>query len=54
MCKCRSLLVDERGTETVEWGLMAGLIVGGLVLSIFAIGMWLSERFKNLRDELES
>ncbi|MCH7885494.1 MAG: hypothetical protein IIC01_09615 [Planctomycetes bacterium] len=36
----KSLLSDERGTETVEGGLMAGLIVGGLVLTVAAIGVW--------------
>ena len=35
----RSLLVEERGTETVEWGLIAGLIVGGLILTLIAVGL---------------
>lgn len=54
MRKFRSLLLDARGTETVEWGLIAGLIVGGLVLTIFAIGVWLSSRFEKLQDELDT
>ena len=54
MRKFRSLLLDTRGTETVEWGLIAGMIVGGLVLTIAAIGVWLNSRFEDLQDELAS
>ena len=48
----RSLLVEERGTETVEWGLMAGLIVGGLILTLIAVGLWLRSQMENLQTEL--
>lgn len=54
MSKCRTLLLDERGTETVEWGMIAGIIVGGLVLSVLAVGVWLNARFDDLRDELDA
>ncbi len=50
----KSLLSDERGTETVEWGLMAGLIVGALVLTVAAIGSWVRTRFETLQTDLES
>ncbi len=50
----KSLLSDERGTETVEWGLMAGLIVGGLVLTVAAIGTWVRLKFEDLQSNLES
>ena len=50
----KSLLSDERGTETVEWGLMAGLIVGALVLTVAAIGTWVSDRFTQLNTDLQS
>ena len=50
----KSLLSDERGTETVEWGLMAGLIVGALVLTVAAIGTWVRERFSSLQSDLEA
>ncbi len=50
----KSLLSDERGTETVEWGLMAGLIVGALVLTVAAIGTWVRTRFETLQDDLEA
>ncbi len=50
----KSLLSDERGTETVEWGLMAGLIVGGLVLTVAAIGAWVQTRFTQLEVDLSA
>ena len=31
-------LNDERGTETLEWGLVCGLIVVGAIVAISAIG----------------
>jgi Flp pilus assembly pilin Flp len=31
-------LRDEQGTETLEWGLVAGLIVVGAIIAITAIG----------------
>ncbi len=48
----KSLLSDERGTETVEWGLMAGLIVGGLVTVVAAIGLWVKTKFELLESDL--
>ncbi len=48
----KTLLSDERGTETVEWGLMAGLIVGGLVLTVAAIGTWVKTKFQDLQTDL--
>ncbi len=48
------LLSDERGTETVEWGLMAGLIVGGLVLTVAAIGAWVQGKFFDLNADLQA
>ena len=50
----KSLLSDERGTETVEWGLMVGLIVGGLVLTVAAIGTWVKARFDSLKSDLNA
>ena len=47
-----SFLSDEKGTETVEWGLMAGLIVGGLVLVVAAIGTWVKLQFTQLETDL--
>ena len=50
----KSFLANERGTETVEWGLMAGLIVGGLVVTVAAIGTWVRDKFNQLNTELQA
>ena len=50
----KSLFSDESGTETVEWGLMVGLIVGGLVLTVAAIGAWVKGRFDDLKTDLNA
>ena len=47
-----SFVADEKGTETVEWGVMAGLIVGTLVLTVAAIGLWVRTRFVALNTDL--
>ena len=36
--KLIALINDERGTETLEWGLVCGLIVVGAIVAISAIG----------------
>ncbi len=48
-----SFLSDEQGTESVEWGMIAGLLVGMLVLVMFAIGGWSVEQFESLQENLE-
>ncbi len=50
----KSFFANERGTETVEWGLMAGLIVGGLVLTVAAIGTWVRDKFTQLNNDLRA
>jgi Flp pilus assembly pilin Flp len=34
----RRLISDDRGTETLEWGLVCGLIVVGAIVAISSIG----------------
>ena len=48
----KSFIKDDRGTETVEWGVMAGLIVGGLILTVAAIGAWVRGRFDSMKTDL--
>ena len=50
----KSFFSNERGTETVEWGLMVGLIVGGLVVTVAAIGTWVRNRFLELKTDLNA
>ena len=38
MRKVVAFLMDEAGTETLEWGLVCGLIVVGAILAITLIG----------------
>ena len=43
---------DERGLETVEYAIIAGLNVSGLVAIIVAIGGWVKNQFTNLQKGL--
>ena len=52
MSSLKSFVANEKGTETVEWGLMAGLIVGGLILTVAAIGTWVKGRFEAMKTDL--
>jgi Flp pilus assembly pilin Flp len=46
------LLSDERGTETLEWGLVCGLIVVGAITAITLIGPKISGMWNNLNNEI--
>ncbi len=48
----RAFLRNESGTETVEWGVMAGLIIAGVVLAVGAIGTWVATQFTTLQSNL--
>jgi Flp pilus assembly pilin Flp len=41
---------DDRGMETVEWGVLAALIVGGLVVVIGALGTNVKNKFTSLQN----
>jgi len=40
---------DERGLETVEWGILAALIVTGLVATITTLGTQVKAKFTALQ-----
>ena len=42
----RRWMLDERGLETVEYAVLAGLMVSGIVAVVFAIGNWLNVRYR--------
>ena len=42
-------LADERGLETVEYAIITGLIVTGLVAVVAAIGTWIKGKFDGLK-----
>ena len=46
----RRLVNDEQGMETVEWGVMAALIVAALVTAIGALGGNVLAKFNGLVD----
>ena len=44
----KRFLSDERGLETVEYAIIAGLIVVGTIATIISIGTWVSGKFTAL------
>ena len=46
----KRFIKDERGLETVEWAVIAALVVGGLVAVITTLGDNVLDAFTNLRD----
>lgn len=50
----KKFVKDERGLETVEYAIIAGLIVVGTIATILSIGTWVSTKFTALNDGLAS
>jgi len=48
----KNMIRDEKGLETVEYAIIAGLIVVGTVAAITAIGVWVSGKFTAVKTEL--
>ena len=48
----KSFLADDRGLETVEYAIIAGLIVAGLITVVVAIGTWVKGKFNSLKTDL--
>ena len=48
----KTFVSDDRGLETVEYAIIAGLIVTGLVAIIVAIGAWVKTQFSDLKTDL--
>jgi pilus assembly protein Flp/PilA len=46
----KRFLKDERGLETVEWAVIAALIVAGLIAIISGLGTNVEGRFQELQD----
>jgi len=46
--KLRRFVRDEQGTETLEWGLVCGLIVIGAIVAITAIGPKVTKMWNDL------
>jgi Flp pilus assembly pilin Flp len=52
MRKIVAFLKDESGTETLEWGLVCGLIVVGAIVAIAAIGPKVTDMWNDLNTEI--
>ena len=48
----KKFLTDEQGLETVEYAVIAGLIVVGAIVTIASIGVWVAARFAALETAL--
>ena len=48
----KRFIQDERGLETVEYAIIAGLIVVGTIATIVTIGTWVSSKFDKLNTAL--
>ena len=46
------LAKDERGTETLEWGLVCGLIVVGAITAIALIGPKVTDMWNDVNNEI--
>ena len=45
-------LRDERGTETVEWAIMVGLIAVAAIATVILIGQHVTTTFQNLETQM--
>ena len=50
----KRLLTDERGLETVEYAIIAGLIVVGVIATVASIGTWVNTKFAALLTALST
>lgn len=45
-------VADDRGLETVEYAIITGLIVTGLIAVVAAIGTWIKGNFDTLKTNV--
>jgi pilus assembly protein Flp/PilA len=45
-------LSDERGLETIEYAIVAGLIVVGVITAVTAIGVWVAGKWNSFKTNL--
>jgi len=50
--KVSSFLRDERGTETLEWGLVCGLLVIGAIAAIGLIGPKVTDMWNDVNAKI--
>ena len=44
---------DDDGLETVEYAVMAGLVVAASVALIVAVGIWVKDTYSSFQKEIE-
>lgn len=49
----KRFLKDERGTETVEWAIIIGIIAVGVIAIVVSIGQWVFNKFSTLNSGLQ-
>ena len=54
MCRIKQFLRDESAMETVEYSVIAGLIVAGALTAMTLIGMWVQSTLGNFDRELNA
>jgi len=52
MLKVMGFARDERGTETLEWGLVCGLLVIGAIVAIGFIGPKVTDMWNNVNNKI--
>ena len=52
MRKVVAFLLDESGTETLEWGLVCGLLVVGAITAIGFIGPKVTDMWNDVNNEI--
>ena len=50
----KRLWKEEEGQGLIEYAILIGLIVVGVIGIIFAIGTWVNTQFTTLRDDLQN
>ena len=48
----KNFVKNEQGLETVEYAIITGLIVAGVIATIAAIGVWVKGKFDGLKTDL--
>jgi pilus assembly protein Flp/PilA len=49
----KKFILAEDGLETVEYAIIAGLIVVGVIATVVSIGTWVSGKFTTLNTSLQ-
>jgi Flp pilus assembly pilin Flp len=52
MQQLKRFVSDERGLETIEYAIVAGLIVVGVISAVTAIGIWVANKWGALETTL--